>query len=204
MRGKCRCHEVVHGFRCRVVREVEFAHFVLPPECCAFFELEAVDADVVGCERERFVDVGLEHRECLAWQAVDEVEAEVLEASGTGVTDGGACLSCSVDAADAFQERIVEGLDAEGNSVDAVTLQQRKLGFIDRAGVAFHRKFYGICLDCAPYYPLSRLRRQLSQRESLPDSKRPQQFVQKWFQQIIRQNARRAAADVDGGGISPL
>ena len=63
VRRKRRCHEVVHGFRCRIVGEVEPAHLVLTPEHRAFFELETVDADVVGVERQCFVDVGLEHRE---------------------------------------------------------------------------------------------------------------------------------------------
>ena len=120
MRGERLRHEVVHGLGRRVVREVEPSHLVLTPERCALFELEAVDADVVGCERQCFVDVGLEHRERLARQAVDEVEAEVLEANSTGVADGGARLFGGVDATDAVQEGIVEGLDAEGNSVDAV------------------------------------------------------------------------------------
>ena len=116
---------------------MEFAHLVHFPERRAFFKLQAVDADVVGGERERFVDVRLEHGERLARQAVHEIEVDVREASRAGETDGLPRLFRRVDAADASEEVVVERLDAEGETGDGVGFQERQLFFIDRAGVAF-------------------------------------------------------------------
>ena len=166
---------------------------------------------MVRRERQSFVDVRLEHRECLAWQAVDEVEADVFKACRTCFADGGARIRSCVDATDAMKQSVVERLNAEGEAVHTMALHQSELGFVDGAGVAFYCKFDWLRPACAPNYSPCRKRPSPLKEGGFScvllirmRQKHGFDILQQSFQQFAWQDARRAAADVDGGGLSPF
>ena len=57
------------------------------------------------------------------------------------------CLLARVDAADAFQECIVNSLHAKGQAVDAKIMKQGKVREVNRTRIAFHRELNRLFLS---------------------------------------------------------
>lgn len=85
----------------------------------------------------------------LAREGEDQVEVDVVEAGIAEDVECAQCLVARVDPAEPFELAIVEGLDAEGDPVDAAGAEEAGLFRGDRAGVAFDGPFGGSVGDMA-------------------------------------------------------
>jgi len=135
--GECGDESLVH-------RPLEFVvELDAAPKCSVLFERETVGGDVFGAEREGAVERVTPLRHRLAGQAEHEVEVEVRK---TGVAEKMKCvgrLRGGVDAAKHGEHGVVEGLDAERETIHTGALPEGSLFSVNGGGVAFDGELGG-------------------------------------------------------------
>ncbi len=82
------------------------------------FQRQLIAGEMVRPEGERQGQGLLPQAECLARNAVDQIEADVVESGRDGVLDRGPCLPVIVTAAQKAEQPVVKGLNADVDAVD--------------------------------------------------------------------------------------
>ena len=77
----------------------------------------------------------------LAGQTVHQIDADIVEACTAGILHGLLGLSIVMPAADKLEQVIVAGLNANGQTVNALLTQKFKGGETDGVGIALHSYF---------------------------------------------------------------
>ena len=105
--------------------------------------LELVAREVLGAERERLVDVGIECGGALAGDPVDEVERDVVESGIAKMVESASDVVRTGNTLEHLEQLRVEGLRAERDPRHAPIAKQRgKLGR-HRLGIRLHRDLRG-------------------------------------------------------------
>jgi len=95
-------------------------------------------------QRQCGFDVGLCAIQILAGQGVHQIDVDVVEASRASLGESGQRVGAAVDAPQRRQTRVVEGLRAQRQPVDAGGAQRREVAALDRAGVGLQCDL-GVC-----------------------------------------------------------
>lgn len=135
------CFEVVIDLR-------DAAHVAFFGERGVGFVDERVAGEVGGVEIEGLVEVVAPLVEGLAWDGVDEIEIEVVDAGLLGEFDGAGDIFGIVPAFECFKVVGVEGLGADGEAVDAALCEGFEEARCDGFGIGFDGEFVKLGKIC--------------------------------------------------------
>ena len=156
------------------IRQVPASFLEAGFELRPVFDDEAVNGSVDDGQFVEDLQVAVHIFQALAGQAVHEVDREIAEARIVCSEDRFLPLPCRMDTAEARQEVVGKGLDADTEAVDAKLPKRGSVRLIEALRIGFERDFRILCED-----------------EGLSDTGHDA------FQFRRRQERRRAAAEIE-------